>query len=80
MITLVPALMPVTTPLLLTVATPVLADIHGLVVAAVPLPVKVVVLPTQTLVVPLIVGRALTVTIRAVLELTQPVVVLRDCA
>ena len=72
--------MPVTTPLLLTVATPVLADIHGLVVAAVPLPVKVVVLPTQTLVVPLIVGRALTVTIRAVLELTQPVVVLRDCA
>ena len=78
--TLVPAVTPVTTPLLVTVATPVLADTHGLVVAAVADPVNVVVLPTHTLVVPLIVGRALTVTIRAVLELTQPVVVLRDCA
>ena len=56
MITLVPAETPVTTPALVIVATPVEADTHGLETAAVPDPVNVVVKPTQTLKVPLIVG------------------------
>ena len=48
----VPAVTPVTTPVLFTVAIEVLDEVHGLVVAAVPEPVKVVVLPAQTLEVP----------------------------
>jgi hypothetical protein len=43
------------------VATPVLDDVHGLTVAGVPDPVSVVVEPTQTFNVPVIVGCALTV-------------------
>jgi hypothetical protein len=59
--TLVPAATPVTTPALFTVATPVFEDVHGLAAAGVPDPVKVVVEPTHTVVVPVIVGCALTV-------------------
>ena len=62
-ITEVPAAAPVTTPLEVTVATLVVAETQGLLVAAVPDPVKVVVLPTQTDAVPLIVGLAFTVTV-----------------
>jgi hypothetical protein len=57
----VPAATPVTTPVLVTVATPVLDDVHGFTAAAVPDPVSVVVEPTQTFNVPVIVGCALTV-------------------
>jgi hypothetical protein len=59
----VPADTPVTTPLEFTVATPVLADTQGLIPAAVPDPVKVVVPVPQMLAVPLMVGLALTVTV-----------------
>lgn len=62
-ITLVPAATPVTTPALLTVATAGLAEIHGLTAAGVPEPVNVVVAPTQTVNVPVMVGAALTVTV-----------------
>ena len=55
-ITDVPAAAPVTTPALLTVATPVLDDVHGLTAAGVPDPVKVVVDPTHTVKVPVMVG------------------------
>ena len=48
----VPAETPVTTPPEVTVATEVDEEIHGLLLAAVPLPVSVVVLPTQALKVP----------------------------
>ena len=51
-----PAAIPVTTPALLTVATPVLEDDHGLAAAGVPDPVSVVVAPSQTVKVPVIVG------------------------
>jgi hypothetical protein len=51
----------VTTPVLVTVATPVLDDVHGVVDAAVPDPVKVMVDPSQTVSGPEIVGKALTV-------------------
>ena len=57
----VPAATPVTTPALVTVATPVLDDVQGLAAAAVPDPFNVVVDPTQTVNVPVIVGCALTV-------------------
>ena len=40
--------MPVTNPVLLMVATLVVADVHGVVVAAVPVPVSWVVDPTHT--------------------------------
>ena len=63
MITDVPADTPVTTPLASTVATEVVADTQGLVVAAVPEPVKVVVDPIQALAVPVMVGNALIVTV-----------------
>ena len=63
MITDVPADTPVTTPLEFTVATAIVADTQGLVVAAVPEPVKVVVNPTQALDVPVMVGNALIVTV-----------------
>ena len=67
-ITLVPAATPVTTPVLLTVATVGVPEIHGFVTAAVPEPVNVVVEPTQTLNVPVIVGAAVTVTVAVMLQ------------
>ena len=60
-IVVVPAPCPVTTPALFTVATPVFDDVHGLTAAGVPDPVNVVVDPSQTVNVPVIVGWALTV-------------------
>ena len=68
MITLVPGLTPVTTPVLVTVATPVLEDVHGLTAAGVPEPVNVIVEPSQTAVGPPIVGLALTVTVTVLLQ------------
>ena len=62
-----PPATPVTKPVLDTVAIAVLLEVQGLEVAAVPLPVNWVVLPTQTAVVPVMVGRGFTVTV-AVLE------------
>jgi hypothetical protein len=59
----VPADTPVTTPVLETVATAVLEDTQGLEAAAVADPVNVVVSPTQTDNVPVIVGNALIVTV-----------------
>ena len=56
-----PGATPVTTPTLFTVATPVFEDVHGLTAAGVPDPVNVVVEPTQTVSVPVIVGCELTV-------------------
>lgn len=55
-ITLVPAEIPVTIPVLLTVATNVVADAHGVVGCAVPDPVNCVVDPSHTYSVPVIVG------------------------
>ena len=60
-ITLVPAETPVTTPELLTVATLGVADTQGLVAFGVAEPVNVVVEPTQTIGVPVIVGKGFTV-------------------
>jgi hypothetical protein len=57
----VPTLTPVTTPVLETVAIAVLEEVQGDVACAIAEPVNVVVLPTQTFKVPLIVGNALTV-------------------
>ncbi len=68
MITLVPAAIPVTTPVLLTVATDGVADDQGVVPSAVPDPTKVVVDPAQTIAVPVIVGVPLTVTIWVVVQ------------
>ena len=56
-----PPATPVTTPALFTVATPVLDDVHELAAAGVPDPVSVVVEPTHTVNVPVIVGWGLTV-------------------
>jgi hypothetical protein len=67
-ITLVPAEIPVMRPALFTVATPVVAETHGLVAAGVPDPVNCVVDPAQTFRVPVIVGKALTVTVAVVLH------------
>jgi hypothetical protein len=64
----VPAAMPVTTPALLTVATPVFDDVHGLTAAGVPEPFNVVVDPTQIVNVPVMVGRAFTVTVAVLLH------------
>ena len=58
----VPAAIPVTTPRLETVATAVFDEIQAFEAAAVPLPVRVRVLPTQSEVFPVMVGLALTVT------------------
>ena len=66
--TLVPAATPVTSPVALTVATAGVAETQGVVVAAVAVPVSWVVAPTQTVSVPVIVGRALTVTVAVVLQ------------
>jgi hypothetical protein len=65
---LVPAETPVTRPVLLTVATRGDADTHGLIAAGVPEPVSCVVDPKQTLRVPVIVGKAFTVTVAVVLQ------------
>ena len=68
--TLLPAVTPVTTPVLLTVATAGVADTHGLTAAAVGDPVSGVVLATHTFSVPVTVGSALIVSRRvAVLPL-----------
>ena len=68
MITLVPAATAVTKPVLFIVATPVEAETHGFDPAGVPDPVNCVVDPAQTLRVPLIVGKALTVTVTVMLH------------
>ena len=68
MIVEVPADTPVTTPVLETVATAVLEETHGLDAAAVAEPVNVVVKPTQAVNVPVIVGRALTVTVAVLIQ------------
>ncbi len=65
---MVPGFTPVTSPPLLTVATPVLEDVHGFAAAGVPDPVNVVVEPTQTVNVPVIVGCALTVIVIVLLH------------
>jgi hypothetical protein len=62
-IVLVPAATPDTSPLLFTVAAAVLDDTHALAAAGVPLPVSCEVLPTLTVVDPLITGNGLTVTV-----------------
>jgi hypothetical protein len=54
-----PALTPVTTPVLETVATAGFEDSHALVVAGLPDPVNVVVLPIQVFKVPVIIGAAI---------------------
>ena len=64
----VPALTPVTTPVLETVAIAVLEDVQGVVACAVAEPVKVDVLPTQAFKVPLMVGNALTVKLAVVIQ------------
>ena len=61
--TYVPALTPVTSPVLLIVATLVVADDHGVVASAVAEPDNCVVLLTQALSVPVIVGSGLMVMI-----------------
>ena len=63
-----PAATPVTTPVLLTVAMPVEAKVHGVVASGVADPVREVVDPTQTLSVPVMVGRALTVTVAVIVH------------
>ena len=63
MIVDVPADTPVTTPPFVIVATPVLEDVHGLTAAGVPDHVNVVVSPTHTVSVPVIVGAGFTVTV-----------------
>ena len=70
MITLVPADTPVTKPVLSTVAMPVDAETHGFEPAGVPEPVNWVVPVPQMLNVPVMVGKALTVTV-PVLELAE---------
>ena len=50
------------------VATPVLDDVQGLTAAGVPDPVNVVVNPTHTAKVPVIVGAAFTVTVAVTLH------------
>ena len=62
-ITLVPAAMPVTRPVLLTVATVVVADNQGLVAEGVPEPVIWVVDPIQVVSVPVMIAPAVTVTV-----------------
>ena len=66
-ITVVPGLTPVTSPPLFIVAIPVLEELHGVAVG-VPVPVKVVVDPSQIVKVPLIVGCASTVNVAVLLH------------
>ena len=68
---MVPADTPVTTPVEEIVATAVFDDTHGLTAAAVAEPVRVKVAPTQIGAAPVIVGKALMVTLAVV---TQPFV------
>ena len=63
-----PAAIPVTNPVLFTVATAGVADTHGLDAAGVPDPVNCVVEATHTLNVPVIVGKAFTVTVAVILH------------
>ena len=65
---MVPAVKAVTTPVLDTVATAVFEDAHGVDGCAVADPVKVAVVPTHALMVPLIVGNALTVKVAVVVQ------------
>ena len=62
----VPALTPVTKPVLLIVATARFEETHGVVVAAIGLPVNCLVEPKQTFNVPVIVGKAFTVTVAVI--------------
>ena len=64
----VPALTPVTTPVLETVAIAVFDDVQGVVAWAVAEPVKVEVLPIQAFNVPLIVGKGFTVKLAVVIQ------------
>ena len=64
----VPSVTPVTRPVLEIVATAVVADILGVVVAAVTDPVNWEVNPPQTVSVPAIAGRALTVTVAILVQ------------
>ncbi len=61
MIKLVPAVTPVTTPVLLIDAIAGVPDTHGLIAAGVPEPVKAVVAPIHALNVPVTVGSGFTV-------------------
>ena len=58
-----PAVTPVTRPVLLTVATEGFEEDHGVVPSGVPVPLSCVVAPIQALKVPLIVGSASMVTV-----------------
>lgn len=64
----VPALTPVTTPVLDTVATALLDEVQGVVASAVAEPVSVEVLPTQALSVPLMMGSAFTVKVALMVQ------------
>ena len=66
--TLVPAVTPVTTPVLLTVATAGVADTHGLTAAGVAEPIKLVVLAIHTFKFPVIVGSASTLTVAVIVQ------------
>ena len=72
MITLVPAATPVITPVLVTVAMPVETETHGVVASGVPEPVKVMVAPSHTVKIPVMVGKAFTVTVNEQVEVLQP--------
>ncbi len=78
MIVDVPADTPVTTPPFVIVATPVLEDVQGFTAAGVPDPVNVVVNPTHTVSVPVIVGAGLTVTVAVMLQPLLSVYVITD--
>ena len=71
MIITVPALIPVTTPVLEIVAMAVLDDAHGAVACAVADPVNVEENPTQALKVPEIVGSAFTVNVAVCVQLFE---------
>jgi len=64
----VPADTPVTTPVLSTVATAGVADTHGLTAAGIPEPANAEVLPIHAFKVPVITGRAFTVTVAVVVQ------------
>ena len=64
----VPALIPVTTPVLETVATAVFEDVQGVVAFAVAEPVNVDVEPIQAFRVPPIVGKGFTVNVAVVMQ------------
>jgi hypothetical protein len=75
-ITVVPAATPVTNPLEETIAMEVFDETQGVVVAAVAEPVNCVVAPTQTTFVPVIVGKAFTVTVAVTEQLATFVYVI----